>query len=71
MTENELNQEVNNFIRMLGNVEGGKIKKEWAKSGVLLRIQNQMKREKTLEAIMQKVEIKEEIVDRKEIIDDN
>ena len=69
--ENELNAEVNNMARMLGETDARKMKKEWAKSGVLMRLQSRIKRDKTLDAVMEKVQIREEIVDRKENIDNN
>ena len=69
--ENELNAEVNNLVRMLGGADAQKMKKEWAKSGVLSRLQSRIKRDKTLEAVMDKVQIKEEMVDRTEKITDN
>lgn len=69
--ENELNAEVNNLVRMMGQGDVHKMKKEWAKSGVLVRLQSQIKRDKTLNAVMEKVQLKEEIVDRKENINDN
>ena len=48
-----------------------KRKNEWAKRGGLTRLQSQVKRDKTLEVVMDKVQIKEEMVDRKENINDN
>jgi FKBP-type peptidyl-prolyl cis-trans isomerase (trigger factor) len=69
--ENELNAEVNNLVRMMGGTDPNKMKKEWAKSGVLTRLQTRIKRDKTLDAVMEKVQIKEEMVDSKAKIDDN
>jgi trigger factor len=69
--ENELNAEVNNLVRMMGGTDPSKMKKEWAKSGVLTRLQTRIKRDKTLDAVMEKVQIKEEMVDSKAKIDDN
>lgn len=69
--EDELNAEVNNLARMMGETNAQKMKKEWGKSGVLLRLQSRVKRDKTLDAVMKKVQIKEEMVDRKENIHDN
>ncbi len=69
--ENEINAEVNNLARMMGETDTHKRKKEWAKSGVLMRLQSQVKRDKTLEVVMDKVQVKEEMVDRKENINDN
>ena len=59
------------MARMLGETDARKMKKEWAKSGVLMRLQSRIKRDKTLDAVMEKVQIREEIVDRKENIDNN
>ena len=69
--ENEINAEINNFVRLLGGGDAKKKKKEWAKNGTLTRLHNRMRRDKTLESLLDKVTIKEEIVDRKEIITDN
>ena len=69
--ENELNAEVNNLMRMMGQADAHKTKKEWTKSGVLMQLQSQLKRDKTLDAVIDKFQIKEEIVDRKENINDN
>lgn len=69
--ENELNAEVNNLARMLGRTDAKKMKTEWAKSGVLAQLQSRIKRDKTLDTMMEKMQIKEEMVDSKDIIDDN
>ncbi|MEE2987863.1 MAG: trigger factor [Nitrospinota bacterium] len=69
--ENEINAEINNFVRLLGGGDAKKMKKEWDKNGTLTRLHNRMRRDKTLESLLDKVTIKEEIVDRKEIITDN
>jgi trigger factor len=69
--ENELNAEVNNMARMLGETDAHKIKKEWAKSGVLARLQSRIKRDKTLDSVLKTVQTKEEFVDRKDNIDNN
>ena len=69
--ENELNAEINNLMRMMGGADANKMKKEWAKSGVLERLQSRIKRDKTLDAVMEKVQIKEEMVDSTANIDDN
>jgi trigger factor len=69
--ENELNAEVNNMARMLGETDAHKIKKEWAKSGVLARLQSRIKRDKTLDSVLKAVQTKEEFVDRKDNIDNN
>ena len=69
--ESELNAEVNNMVRMLGETNAHKMKKQWEQNGVLARLQSRIKRDKTLDAVMKKVQIKEEVVDRKEDIDNN
>ena len=69
--ETELNAEVNNMVRMLGETNAHKMKKQWEQNGVLARLQSRIKRDKTLDAVMKEVQIKEEVVDRKEDIDNN
>ena len=69
--ESELNAEVNNMVRMLGETNAHKMKKQWEQNGVLARLQSRIKRDKTLDTVMKKVQIKEEVVDRKEDIDNN
>jgi len=69
--ESELNAEVNNMVRMLGETNTHKMKKQWEQNGVLARLQSRIKRDKTLDAVMKEVQIKEEVVDRKEDIDNN
>ena len=69
--ESELNAEVNNMVRMLGETNAHKMKKQWEQNGVLARLQSRIKRDKTLDAVMKEVQIKEEVVDRKEDIDNN
>ncbi len=71
VSEDELDAEITNLVKMLGETDTKKMKKEWAKSGVLLRLQSRIKRDKTLDAVMEKVQVKEEIVDRKDDIKDN
>ena len=69
--EDELNAEVNNMVRMLGETNAQKMKKEWEKNGVLSRLQSRIKRDKTLDSVMKQIQLKEETVDRKEHIDNN
>ena len=69
--ESELNAEVNNMVRMLGETNAHKMKKQWEQNGVLARLQSRVKRDKTLDAVMKEVQVKEEVVDRKEDIDNN
>jgi trigger factor len=69
--EDELNAEVNNMVRMLGETNTHKMKKQWEQNGVLVRLKSRIKRDKTLDAVMNEVQLKEEFVDRKEHIDNN
>ncbi len=69
--ENELNAEVSNMARIIGETDINKIKKEWKQNGLLVRLQSRIKRDKTLDAVMKDVLIKEEVVDRKQHIDNN
>ena len=69
--ESELNAEVNNMVRMLGETNAHKMKKQWEQNGVLARLQSRIKRDKTLDAVIKEVQVKEEVVDRKEDIDNN
>ena len=71
VTEEELEQEVKNMSQLLGRGNLQQIKREWEKNGILARLHNRMKRDKTLEAALEKVTIKEEKVDRKDLIADN
>ncbi len=71
VTEEELEQEVKNMSQLLGGGNLQQIKREWEKNGILARLHNRMKRDKTLEAALEKVTIKEEKVDRKDLITDN
>ena len=71
VSQDELDAEVNNFIRMLGGGDPEKTKKDWEKSGVLAKLHNRMRKEKTLEAALDQVKVHEEMVDRKELIADN
>ena len=71
ISEEELEQEVQNMSQLLGGGNIQQIKNEWEKNGVLARLHSRMKRDKTLDAALDKVTIKEEIVDRKDLIADN
>ncbi len=71
INENELDAEVNNMARMLGEKDAHKMKKQWEQNGVLVKLQSRIKRDKTLDAVMKEVRIKEEFVDRKQHIDNN
>ena len=69
--DDKLDAEINNLVRMMGETDAHKMKKEWAKNGILMRLQSRMKRDNTLDALMEKVQVKEEMVDRKDNINDN
>ena len=71
VSEEELEKEVQNMSQLLGGGNLQQIKREWEKNGVLARLHSRMKRDKTLDAALEKVTIKEEIVDRKDLITDN
>ena len=52
------------FIQMLGGgADATKMKRDWSKDGTLDRIRERMLRDKTLECLLDKVQIKEEILD--------
>ena len=55
----------------MGGGDLNKMKKEWEKTGVLAKLHNRMRKEKTLEAVLDKVNVTEEMVDRKDLIADN
>ena len=72
VTPEELDQELQNMAQLLGG--GGNLqqmKKEWEKNGVLARLHSRMKRDKTLNSAIEKVTLKEVMVDRKDLIADN
>ena len=72
VTPEELDQELQNMAQLLGG--GGNLqqmKKEWEKNGVLARLHSRMKRDKTLNYALEKVTLKEVMVDRKDLIADN
>ena len=72
VTPEELNEELANMAQLLGG--GGSLsqmKKEWEKNGVLARLHSRMKRDKTLKIALEKVTLKEVMVDRKDLIADN
>ena len=72
VTPEELEQELQNMAQLLG--AGGNLqqmKKEWEKNGVLARLHSRMKRDKTLNSALEKVKLKEVIVDGKDLIADN
>jgi len=55
----------------LGEADANKMRKQWEQNGVLVRLQSRIKRDKTLDAVMKEVRVKEEFVDRKQHIDNN
>ncbi len=72
ITPEELEQELQNMAQLLG--AGGNLKqmkKEWEKNGVLARLHSRMKRDKTLNSALEKITLKEVMVDRKDLIADN
>ncbi len=71
VTPQELEQELNHFIQLLGGGDPEKMKKEWQQSGVLARLQSRMRREKTLNTLLDRVRLREETVDRNQLIQDN
>jgi len=60
----EVDAEIGNFARMLGGNKE-KLKKEWEKSGMMVRLYSRMKRDRTLDAVMKSIALKEETVDTK------
>jgi len=71
VSQDELDAEINNFMKILGGGDIEKMKKEWEKSGVLAKLHNRMRKDKTLEAALGQVKVHEEMVDRKDLIADN
>ena len=67
----DFDAEISRIVQLLGGGDPAQLKAQWAKSGALDRLRNKMKRERTLEQVMQGVKIREEMVDRKENIADN
>lgn len=66
VSEQDLNREMTNFAQMMGsNLK--KLKKEWSESGALLRLHSRMRREKTLDELIDQVKVTEEMVDRSEL----
>jgi trigger factor len=72
VTPEELDQELQNMAQLLGGGDNlQQMKKEWEKNGVLARLHSRMKRDKTLNAALEKVTLKEVMVDRKDLIAHN
>jgi len=70
VSEEELNQEMAAFARILGG-DLKKLKKDWAQSGALLRLHSRLRREKTLDQLLDQVKVTEEMVDRSELKGNN
>jgi trigger factor len=66
VSEQDLNREMTSFAQMMGS-DLKKLKKEWTKSGALLRLHSRMRREKTLDQLIDQVKVTEEMVDRSEL----
>ena len=71
VSEEELDQEINGFMALLGGGNPQKIKQEWRKNGSLDRLRSRMRREKTLDQLLGKIQLKEEMIDRQEILANN
>ena len=63
ISEQDLNREMTSFAQIMGS-DLKKLKKEWAESGALLRLHARMRREKTLDQLIDQVKVTEEMVDR-------
>ena len=63
VSDEDLNRELANFVQILGG-DLKKLKKEWARSGALLRLHSRIRREKTLDQLIDRVKVTEEMVDR-------
>jgi FKBP-type peptidyl-prolyl cis-trans isomerase (trigger factor) len=66
VSEQDLNREMTSFAQMMGS-DLKKLKKEWAESGALLRLHARMRREITLDQVIDQVKVNEEMVDRSEL----
>ncbi len=66
VSEEDLTREMTSFAQMMGsNLK--KLKKEWSESGAMLRLHSRMRREKTLDQLIDRVKVTEEMVDRSEL----
>ena len=61
--EKEVEREVASFIQLLGEQNPAKVRKEWASNGTMDRIRDRMIKDKTLESLLDKVQVREEMVD--------
>lgn len=66
VSEDDLNREMAGFAQILGS-DLQKMKQEWAQSGTLLRLHSRMRREKTLDQLIDQVKVTEEMVDRSQL----
>ncbi|MFQ5715539.1 MAG: trigger factor [Nitrospinales bacterium] len=71
ISDGEFNQEVQRLLSMAGGANPKKTRQDWQKSGVFDRIRARMTREKTLERLLEKIKVKEVMVDREKVIADN
>ena len=71
VTNREIDQEIAQFMNLMGGGDLQKVKQEWAQSGALLRLHTRLRREKTLDALFEKIDLKEEMVDREALKSDN
>ncbi len=71
VTSKEIDQEILGYMNLMGGGDLQKTKKEWADSGALLRLHTRLRREKTLDILFEKVNLKEEMVDREALKTDN
>ncbi len=71
ISEEELNKEIQNLAALMGGGDFSKMKKQLTESGALSRLHTRMRREKTLEKLVEQVKVNEEMVDRNTIIQDN
>jgi len=71
VSENELNQEIKSFLKVVGTNNPKKTQRDWQKNGTVARLRTRMVRERTLDHLMEKIEIREEMVDREKVIADN
>lgn len=66
VSEHDLNREMTSFAQIMGS-DLKKLKKEWSESGALLRLHSRMRREITLDQLIDQVKVTEEMVDRSEL----
>lgn len=66
VSEQDLNREMTSFAQIMGS-DLKKLKKEWSESGALLRLHSRMRREITLDQLIDQVKVTEEMVDRSEL----